>query len=97
MADRKGAHKYIQFLRTSYLNVPLPGGESVEGAAALVCVDLVVVAVDEQRPARHVEEEAENAEQNVLGEVKETCGMFRYWSHGLRETCAYPHTICNQD
>ena len=49
------------------MNGPLPGGESIEGAAALVCVDLVVVAVDEQRPARHVEEEAENAEQNVLG------------------------------
>ena len=51
------------------MNGPLPGGETVEGAAALVGVDLVVVAVDEQRPARHVEEEAENAEQNVLGEL----------------------------
>ena len=51
------------------MNGPLPGGESVEGAAALVCVDLVVVAVDEQRPARHVEEEAENAEQDVLEEI----------------------------
>ena len=45
----------------------LPCGEAVECAAALVGVDLVVVAVDEQRPARHVEEEAEYAEQDVLG------------------------------
>ena len=57
------------------MNGSLPCGEAVEGAAALVGVDLVVVAVDEQRPARHVEEEAERAEQNVLEESDE--GLLR--------------------